>query len=473
MSKLHSRLLIAMAAVALTAVAILALLASGNTRVQFDRYLAVTSQQSLDRAAELLRTYYSSQQTWNGVDDTLHRAAAMAGCDLLILDSGGRQLAASPRGLRLLRFEGAVMELEIRRESGVEVTVDRRVLSNLPSRELPQDAVLYAAARARAAGAGADRETVFVQSINRSLLWAGGIALAAAVILSLLVARSITRPIRELKAASAAIAAGDLSRRVPESESGDEIAALGAAFNKMASNLARAEQLRRDMVHDVAHELRTPVTNIRCQLEAMQDGLIKPDALGIASALEEIQTLSQLVDDLQDLAQADAGQLRLAKTSVDPIAELRRAAQLVERQASAKQIRIRVDAAQSAATVNADVTRLRQILNNLLSNALAYTPRGGEVALAGRFTGAEFEVEVRDTGPGIAPEHLERVFDRFYRTDPSRSRETGGTGLGLAIVRRLVELHGGRVWAENTPGRGACLKLVLPVEQASSQVLHN
>jgi signal transduction histidine kinase len=256
---------------------------------------------------------------------------------------------------------------------------------------------------------------------------------------------------------------GDLSVQV-DIDSEDEIGQLAHAFNSMAGSLAQQEALRRNLVSDVAHELRTPLTNLRGYLEASRDGLIAPDAALVDNLYEETMLLQRLVLDLQDLAQVDAGQLTLVRTPTDLGALIERAATMFQPQALDKAVTVTAAAPAGLPLVNVDPERIAQVLRNLVSNAIVHTPAGGTVTLTAQPRDHEVAVTVSDTGIGIAPEHLPYVFDRFYRADRSRTRQTGGAGLGLAIVRQLVVAHGGSVSVESTPGQGSAFTFTLPVD---------
>lgn len=208
-------------------------------------------------------------------------------------------------------------------------------------------------------------------------------------------------------------------------------------------------------------ELRTPLTNIRGELEAIQDGLLSPDRRVIDSLHEEVVALSHLLDDLQQLTLADAGQLRIAPQQLSLAPHAERALASVSRSASEKGVRVESQTAPDIG-IYADPERLLQVLRNLLGNAIVHTPSGGEVVLAAAAEGDRTRIQIRDTGSGIAEADLPFVFDRFYRADASRSRATGGAGLGLAIVKRLIELHGGTISVESTAGRGTTFTIDLP-----------
>jgi signal transduction histidine kinase len=255
---------------------------------------------------------------------------------------------------------------------------------------------------------------------------------------------------------------GDLTRRV-RVQSRDEIGELAHAFNAMADGLTRLEQGRRRMVTDVAHELRTPLTNLRGYLEALQDGVAQPTPEVIQSLQEEALLLSRLVDGLQELALAEAGQLRLVRQPVAVDALIQQAVYALQPVAADKGLVVTCAAPPDLPRTIADPERVGQVLRNLLHNAMTHTPPGGRITVDAQVRDKAILVRVQDTGSGIAPGDLPQIFDRFFRADRSRARATGGAGLGLAIVRQLVELHGGQVWAESTLGAGSTFSFTLPI----------
>ncbi|MBD5606936.1 MAG: HAMP domain-containing histidine kinase [Candidatus Eremiobacteraeota bacterium] len=297
--------------------------------------------------------------------------------------------------------------------------------------------------------------------MTRSVWIGGAIAAFIALLSSSLIARTFLRPVHELETVVNRLQQGDFSQRTTFRRR-DEIGSLGAAFDSMATELGRHKRLRDDLFHDVAHELRSPLTNIRCQLESFQDGLASPGPETIASLYEETMLLNRLIDDLRDIALAEAGQLHLEIEDFDVSTELRRVFQAAEPIASMRSVELQLDAS-PAVWVRADPGRLGQILNNLISNAIHHTGSGSVVKIRSRSQLSVALIEVEDNGPGIPPEHLPFIFDRFYRADPVRSRKSGGAGLGLAIVEQLANLQGGSITVKSAPGRGCCFSLTLPL----------
>ncbi|WJV47095.1 sensor histidine kinase [Streptomyces flavofungini] len=289
--------------------------------------------------------------------------------------------------------------------------------------------------------------------------------LAVTVAATAFAATRLTRPLRALTTATQRMKTGEATEPVPARSAG-EISQLAAAFNDMAAHRKALEEQRKAMVSDVAHELRTPLSNIRGWLEAAEDGVVATDPELVTSLLEEALLLQHIVNDLQDLAAADAGTLRLHR---EPVRAVELADQVVAaHQARADAAGVRLTArATGDPWLTADPLRLRQAIGNLVSNAIRHTPAGGEVTVSCRNAGVGADagvlIEVSDTGTGIAPGDLPHVFDRFWRADKSRTRATGGSGLGLAIVRNLVQAHGGTVGVESERGKGSVFTVRLPV----------
>ena len=362
----------------------------------------------------------------DGGPDALRRAYEQSGNPILAVDDANRVVARYPP-------EMASFAIRFRPDGSFELRRAEDGRSEAIALRLPPH---------RVRGLGNvyflpplhPRERPTVRTGVNKLVIALAVAVLLAVVVMITIFRRVFAPVEALTTGARSLAAGHLDARVPV-RGDDEIAELGRAFNSMAVALERNERARRNMVSDVAHELRTPLTNIRVQIEAAQDGVIATDPHFLTSIQEEAVMLARLVDDLQQLSLAEAGQLRLELAEV-------RVAEIIDRAAPPGVTR---DVPPDL-TVRVDARRMVQVVRNLVVNALAHAK--SRVHITAARVGDHVEIRVEDDGPGIPDEHVERIFDRFYRVDESRSRATGGAGLGLAIARQLVELHGGRIWYE-------------------------
>ena len=306
-------------------------------------------------------------------------------------------------------------------------------------------------------------EQAFLDAFNNSL-WLGAIAaVLIAVALGLLFSQFITGPLRQLALATRKIATGDFSPRVSKITD-DEVGEVSVAFNAMAEQLDRKEKSRRQLLADIAHELRNPLSIIQGNMEAWIDGVIPPTPEQIASVYDETILLSRLITDLRELSLAEAGQLKLHQEATDLREFISAEIASIQNRCQEKQISIGTDLSPQLPSVFIDRDRIRQVLHNLIDNALRYTSAGGNikirasVAEPGRVT-----IAVSDSGSGIQPEDLPYIFDHFYKADRSRHRGYGGAGIGLSMVKQLVELHGGRAWVDSQPGIGSTFYFTLPV----------
>lgn len=321
---------------------------------------------------------------------------------------------------------------------------------------VPPPALLYTGS--------ADRFDPFADGGWQRIMLAGLGVLVIAAGLTLLAGRRLTKPIRALTVAANQMGGGDRDARVPVNGN-DEVARLGRAFNAMADSIESGDRQRKTMVADIAHELRTPLANVSGYLEAAEDGVVPLDADLVSSLREESEHLHHLIDDLGILALADAGELRMHPEEFDAADLATRVVAAHQAAAAKAQVSLAVVAAEPVA-VHADPMRLRQALANLVGNALRYTPADGSVTVTVTGDDDGVRLDVADDGPGIAPEHLPHVFDRFYRAEKSRSRATGGSGLGLAITRQLVEANGGTVDVSSSAGAGSTFTIRLPATPA-------
>ena len=297
------------------------------------------------------------------------------------------------------------------------------------------------------------------ESLNRMHLIAGAASAAIALAVALYLALTLSRPLRRIRVGAEAMSAGQLDTRVEESGD-DEIRAVGQALNRLAETLQREEELRKESVADLAHELRTPVNGLLGRIEAAQDGLLSDESANLAAMHEEAMRLARLLDDLSSLAEAERPGLLLTVEQVDLAALVR--GQLETTSDAFREKGIAVSGDLRATLVEGDPKRLEQIIVNLLANALRYTDAGGQVTIAVRRQGDDALLEVADTGIGIPAADLPHVFTRYWRGEKSRSRATGGAGIGLAIVHELVRAHDGRVTVESEVGAGSTFRVVIP-----------
>jgi len=305
-------------------------------------------------------------------------------------------------------------------------------------------------------------EANFLFRTNRLLIFGAVGAMALALLLGVLLARSFTQPIRDLTTAAQAIASGELEQQVPV-RSEDELGQLAQAFNRMSAELARSRDLRRQMTADIAHELRTPLSVILGQIDGLDEGVVPPSSAAFEILRDETSRLGRLVEDLRTLSRADAGELPLERRPVSPAKLLEQALAAHRPLALEEGVALELQLQPELPHLEVDPDRMAQVLGNLLSNALRHTPQGGAITLGAARAGAAILLRVQDTGPGIDPQDLSHLFERFYRADRSRQRETGGSGLGLAIAKAIVELHGGQIWAESTPPHGTTVLVRIPL----------
>ena len=303
---------------------------------------------------------------------------------------------------------------------------------------------------------------IMYRQLGNYFLIGACIAVVVAFLVTLFLSRRILSPVKELRSAAQRLGKGDFSQRVDIKDK-SEIGELASTFNSMAGNLQRDEQLRQHMVSDIAHELRSPLTNVRGYLEAIKDGVLKPDTATITSIYDETILLSRLVNDLQELSLAEAGELKLYRQPEDLAELIRQSINAVQAKAVEKGLELSSNIPADLPQVNIDFLRIKQVLLNLLENALAHTAAGGTINVSARLNPDFVEVSVSDTGDGIPAEEVNNIFERFHRVDKSRSRSTGGSGLGLTIARYIIEEHTGKIWVQSELGEGSRFSFTLPV----------
>lgn len=456
MRSLTLKLTLAFLTVGLVGALLMALFVGQRTQRAYEQFVAARGRDALVAA---LARYYATHGGWAGVETVLQRLAgqpepqggAPPPLPFVVIDATNRVVVGNPRYPTGARLVPAV------RARGVPIEVDGRVVGW----------VVFSGSLRRP---GPDSpEAAFFGRVRQAIIYSAIGATALALLLGSVLARTLTQPLRELTAATQAVARGALGRQVAV-RSQDELGTLAASFNQMSADLARASALRRQMTADIAHDLRTPLSVILGYTEALREGKLPPDQEIFETLHGEAQHLQRLVDDLRTLSLADAGELPLMRQPLAPRQMLERAAAAYRAQASARGIALHLQAAPDLPTVQVDPKRMAQVLGNLLSNALRYTPAGGRITLAAATQGDRLLLQVQDTGSGIAPEDLPYIFERFYRADPARQQHDGSSGLGLAIARSLVEAHGGTITVTSQPGQGTTFTISLPLSDPPPRV---
>jgi signal transduction histidine kinase len=416
---------------------------------RFEQYLITRQEASEARQKRLavmlpalLAAEYQRTERWGAVSELVNHFGDVTGERILVTDAQGEVVADSAN-------DPASQAASLDFDSAEPIRVGDGVIALLHLPPLPLVS-------------NSASEKAYIAQVNRSLLIAIAVAGGLGLVLTLALSRGILGRVAALTRAVRQMEQGDLSQRMPNGAQ-DEFGQLAHAFNSMADSLARIEQLRRNMVSDVAHELRTPLSNIRGYLEAVQDGVVEPTPGVISSLHEEAMLLHRLINDLQELAVAEAGQLKLARQPVAIGDLVERAVQIVQGRVNGNR-RFTTEIAPLLPPLHVDAERIGQVLRNLLNNAVEYSPVGGAIIVGARQVNGGIQVNVYNEGAGISLEHLPNVFERFYRVDDSRTRATGGSGLGLAIVKQLVEAHGGHVWAESAANQYANFIFTLPIE---------
>ncbi|MGD9047545.1 MAG: ATP-binding protein [Anaerolineae bacterium] len=476
MNRLWVRLTLAFALVILVTVGVIALLADLTAGQVFRQYLSYSDIAQFQNLKDHLAEYYVENGGWQGVEGFLRQVkivpAPMSGqmpgrrpgtiawgdnrFFLILADAEGQVVSDGPRGQpgrELSRDEEAAAQ---------EILVGDTVVGQLVVVRPMQSAIFGPLERA------------FVTRLRWLLIAGALLAGALGVLLGVVLSRSLTAPLRRLATAARAVADRDFSRRV-RVEGSIEMAEVAEAFNEMTEALESSERQRQNMVADVAHELRTPLSVVQGNLQAILDDVYPLDKTEISRLYDETRLLSRLVDDLRELALADAGQLRLSLSPIDVAPEIQATAEGLALAAEAQRVTLSADIPDGLPPVQADPDRLAQVLRNLLVNAMRHTPAGGSVTVTAAQSGSEVEIAVADTGEGIAPQDLAKVFERFWRADLARARSgrprpgsgdvrwAGCSGLGLSVAQSLVEAQGGRIWVESTLGEGTTFRFTLPV----------
>jgi two-component system sensor histidine kinase BaeS len=463
---LRARLSLAFALIGLASVLSVSVLVNFFLELQFRKY-ALRKQEERNRdIAVLVGAQYLGPGRW--------KAEVIQDIGVSVLEEG--------RILKLLDNEGRPVWDAVAYNSGIcQSMIDRmsrRMLARYPKLQggLTEQGypVLAGGRRVGTLQVGtwgpfyfSENDFLFIDALNRLLLWVALGTLAAALASGLLISRRLSAPLVAVTASAGRIASGDYGVQLPAASSTREIRDLVQAINHLARTLGEQESLRRRLTSDVAHELRTPLTTLRSHLEALIDGVWEASPARLKGLHEETLRLGRLVEDLSSLSRYEQGGLELKR---EPLRAAELAAPVValwQERFRRKGVSLELRAGAPEAMIRADREKLTQVLTNLLDNALNFTPPGGKVQVSVSAKAGGVELAVEDTGCGIPAEDLPHVFERFYRADPSRARDTGGFGIGLSIVREIVRAHGGTVEVRSAPGRGSEFRVILPDSGAS------
>lgn len=445
--KLQFRLLLSFLVVIVVAIGAILIFVASNTGGELQQFDRRTEQGRNLRIEFWLLNYYDFYESWDGVQPFVEQLADFEEQHIIVTDDSGTIVANS---------EGTSLGKQYHTSSsGIPLFLTST--TGTPPLQRTAVGTLYI-------NPENNPFTItrgLAGTINGFLLWGGLIAIVLALLLTFILSRRVLAPVRELTKTARQLGQGNLSGRVTVKDK-SELGELAQSFNTMANNLERAEKLRRNLIADTAHELRTPLSNLKGYLEAIRDGVVKPDAATVNSLYEEVTLLTRLVDDLQELALAEASELKLVRQAEDISKIINRVVTAARVQANAREIDLQVELPDILPLCDIDAQRIAQVMRNLVDNAITHTPPGGRITVTARESNDRVEVAVTDNGEGIPPDELQNIFERFYRVDQSRSRRTGGSGLGLTIARRLVEAHSGRIEVTSEPGKGSCFTFTIP-----------
>lgn len=453
------KLILAFLFVGLVGAVLVAGFVGERTKSEFDRFVLNRDQTAL---LEELSHYYRATNSWQGVDQLLSNSPDNQD------EAWGfrRRLHGPPptgtlvdaNGVVLLSQDPARIGRKISPEElarGIPIGPRDKMAGWFIFDDLPQN-------RTAAPTLPDSPEQAFLDNVRHAIFMGAVGATLVALVIGVILAQTLSRPIKDLTAATKIVAEGNLGHQV-KVRSKDELGRLATSFNQMSSDLARANKQRRQMTADIAHDLRTPLSILLGYTEALSDGKLQATPEIHKVLHKEAVLLSHLVDDLRTLSLADAGELKLNLQPCLPYELLNRTAAAYQVQANAQNVALTVAAGHELPPVLVDPERMAQVLGNLVSNALRYTPAGGQILLLAAAAQNGITVQVQDTGAGITPNDLPHIFNRFYRADESRQQQQGESGLGLAIARSIVEAHGGSISASSTPGLGTTFTIVLPL----------
>lgn len=415
-----------------------ALVANRSATQEFDRYITQDQALKYQRLSLMLSSYYEQTGSWEGVQELIDKISKTYQNRIVLTNDEGSVVADTAGDLANNAYEDVL----------------NQKIATLGEADKPSG-FLYLKDRKRS-----ELEKIFLSSVNYSITLAAIISVLAAILLTVLYARRTLKPIKDITSAAERIESGNLDQEV-RVKSRDEVGKLASAFNSMAAELKKQERLRKNMVSDVAHELRSPLTKIHGYLKAIKEGTIETNEKAIDSLYRNSKLLKRLVEDLHDLAMAEAGKLNLEKQPILLDDIISRAVESIHLRLEKENLELNIGS-NGKILLNVDPDRIHQVLQNLLENAIFHSPEGGTIQLDTERSDEQVEISISDEGEGIPREDLPYVFDRFYRVDRSRSRTTGGTGLGLTISKELVEAHGGGIDVKSEEGEGTTFTVTLP-----------
>jgi signal transduction histidine kinase len=464
MKRLQVQLVLAFTVVVLVAVGAIAFLVMRTTDTQFRRYITHSGMQASGSGLQQLISLYQQQGSWEDVESLLGQGVFLGGPGTVFMQAMS-QPPDRPGGkldVILADADGRVVYDSTGEAEGKRLR-SREKSQALPITETDDGAVI--GYLLLSVPGGLDRlgqlEQQFLDRMQRILITGAALAVGVGLAIGAVLSRSLTAPLQRLAMAARAVAAGDLNQRV-QVEGSAEMVEVAQAFNEMTTALGESERQRKNMVADVAHELRSPLSVVQGNLRAILDDVYPLDKAEVSRLYDETRLLSRLVDDLRELALADAGQLRLHLRPLEAVQVVGPTIENLAPAAEIQKVTLTSQLPDNLPAVLADPDRVAQVLRNLLINALRHTPPAGSVTVSASLAGDAIEIAVVDTGEGIAPEDLPHIFERFWRVDPARAR-TGGTGLGLSVAQSLVEALGGHIWVESTPGKGSTFRFTLPL----------
>lgn len=458
MARLNLRWKVSFHLIGLTAATILLVAWSINFALdrQFTQYLITLDEQRSGMVAAAVEDIYRDTRSWAVSTPDLARLSAMTNRWIQVMDPQGHVV-----------FDSAVERRGMTMMHGRRVPVQPPRDAYVVSLPIHIDGQLVGQARLGSLvteqGIFSQEDLEFRATINRSISWAGAAAVILAAVLSVFFSQRLMRPLQALTTAARRMARGELEQHVPV-RGHDELAYLAGTFNDMAANLSQLEQLRRKAAADISHELRTPLTTIRGYIEGMRDNVLPTNAANWQAVENDVERLSRLVTDLQDLAQAEAPLWEKEPFNLNDV--VYDAVEQVRPLEPTKGLRWEVKAEHDQITVLGRADRMVRVCTNLLANAVKYSPQGGTVRITVGVCENQAELRIVDDGPGIPADQIPFIFERFYRVDTSRTRTTGGSGIGLTIAKEIVHSHGGSIAVDADYQGGACFVVRLPLAEA-------